>query len=75
MSCRDSSHLRVSSGSPLSNFPVAVSFSVTAEEFDTPSVSRLLYFNVKLEQYSRLFQALVDCGSVINPVHENVLYK
>ena len=40
---------------------------------DTPSVSRLLYLNVKLEQYSPLFQALVDCGSAINLVHENVV--
>ena len=47
--------------------------SVTAKELDTPSVSRLLYLNVKLEQYSRLFQALVDCGSSINLVHENVV--
>ena len=47
--------------------------SVTAKELDTPSVSRLLYLNVQLEQYSRLFQTLVDCGSSINLVHENVV--
>ena len=47
--------------------------SITAEELDTPVVSRLLYLNVKLEQYSRLFQALVDCGSSINLVNENIV--
>ena len=47
--------------------------SITTKELDTPSVSHLLYLNVKLEQYSRLFQALVDCGSSINLVHENVV--
>ena len=47
--------------------------SVTAEELDTPSVSHLLYLNVKLERHLRLFQSLVDCGSSINLVHENVV--
>ena len=57
----------------LSDFPAVVSLNVTAEELDTPSVSRLLYFNVKLERYLRLFQALVDSGSSINLVHENIV--
>ena len=47
--------------------------SVTAEELNTPSVSHLLYLNVKLERHLRLFQSLVDCGSSINLVHENVV--
>jgi len=44
-----------------------------AEELDAASISRLFYLNVKPEQYSHLFQALVDCSSGINLVHENVI--
>jgi len=57
----------------LSEFPAVVSLNVTAEELDTPSVSHLLYLNVKLERYLRLFQALVDGGSSINLIHENTV--
>ena len=57
----------------MSNFPAVVSLSVTAEELDTPSVSRLLYSNVKLEPYLRLLQALIDCGSSINLIHERIV--
>jgi hypothetical protein len=47
--------------------------SVTAEELDTPSVSRLLYVSVKLTRYSRLLQALIDGGSAINLIHESIV--
>ena len=57
----------------LSDFPTVVSLNVTTEELDTPSVSRLLYLNIKLERYLCLFQALVDCGSSINLIHENTV--
>ena len=47
--------------------------SVTAEELDTPVVSRLLYVSAKLSAYSRLLQALVDGGSSINLIHESIV--
>jgi hypothetical protein len=43
------------------------------EELDTPSVSHLLYLDVKLERYSHLLQALVDCSSSINLIHESIV--
>jgi hypothetical protein len=46
---------------------------VSPEELDTPSVSHLLYLSVDLLKYSRVFQALVDCGSLINLIHESVV--
>ena len=57
----------------LGNFPAAALLSVTAEELDTPTVSHLLYPDTKLEQRSQLFQALLDCGSSINLIHEHVI--
>ena len=57
----------------LSEFPAAVSLSVTAEELDTPVVCRLLYVSAKLSRYSRLLQALVDGGSSINLIHESIV--
>ena len=57
----------------LSEFSAAASLSVTAEELDTLSVSRLLYVSVELPKYSRLFPALVDSGSAINLIHKSIV--
>jgi hypothetical protein len=47
--------------------------NITAEKLDTPSVSHLLYLDVKLKRYSCLLQALVDCSSSINLIHESIV--
>lgn len=57
----------------MSGFFATVFLSITIQDLDTSSVFHLLYLFIKLDEYSYLFQSLVDYAFSINLVYEPVV--